>query len=78
MATYGYVWSHMKVCDKALLKYPAAVQPFVEGTLCVSMVMYGCVWSHMKVFDIPSVLLHIYPLGLFMSFYGHVWLCMVT
>ena len=46
MATYGCVWSHMKVFDKALLKYPAAVQPFVEGTL--------------------------------VSFYGHVWLCMVA
>ena len=42
---YGYIWLCMKVFDKALLKYPAAVQPFVEGTLCLSMVMYGCVWS---------------------------------
>ena len=43
MSFYGHVWLHVKVFDKALLKYPAAVQPFVEGTLGS---FYGHVWSY--------------------------------
>ena len=38
----------MKVFDKALLKYPAAVQPFVEGLFYVFLWSCMAMYGHMR------------------------------